>query len=398
MTSDLPASAPTTVRIGTRGRTVLRCASIGVVTAIVVVAIVSPAVPRGTAVIAALVTLGGCLLASWLAARMLTRPLVSLSRVAAAVARGDLRQEVEIAGHDEIAELAGSFRTMSEGLRTMAADLKRAAAEVETESSQILSTATQQAAASAQQASAINETSTTMTEIAQTSKQATEHADKVIGVAQRSEELSHDGQRAVEQATEGIEGVGEQVKAIAASITKLSERTAAIGEIISTVRDVAEQTNILALNAAIEASKAGEHGRGFAVVAAEMRNLAEQSKGAATQVRGILGEIQAGTRAAVEATDEGQRRARAAMTLSHTAGEAIMGLAEVIRESSIAARQIANNTRQQTIGVDQIVTAIADLSSAMNDSVEGTRHIEKVTVNLGTVSKRLATIVGRYEV
>ena len=398
MTSDLPASAPTTVRIGTRGRTVLRCASIGVVAAIVVAAIVSPAVPRATAAIAAVVTLAGCLVASWLAARMLTRPIVTLSRVAAAVARGDLRQEVEIGGHDEIAELAGSFRTMSEGLRTMAVDLRRAAAEVETESAQILSTATQQAAASAQQASAINETSTTMTEIAQTSKQATEHADKVIGVAQRSEELSHDGQRAVEQATEGIEGVGEQVKAIAASITKLSERTAAIGEIISTVRDVAEQTNILALNAAIEASKAGEHGRGFAVVAAEMRNLAEQSKGAATQVRGILGEIQAGTRVAVEATDEGQRRARAAMTLSHTAGEAIMGLAEVIRESSIAARQIANNTRQQTIGVDQIVTAISDLSSAMNDSVEGTRHIEKVTVNLGTVSKRLATIVGRYEV
>ena len=66
--------------------------------------------------------------------------------------------------------------------------------------------------------------------------------------------------------------------------------------------------------------------------------------------------------------------------------------------AGLDARQIANNTRQQTIGVDQIVTAIADLSSAMNDSVEGTRHIEKVTVNLGTVSKRLATIVDRYEV
>jgi methyl-accepting chemotaxis protein len=377
-------------------KVIIRSAGAGVVAA----AGVGTAVVLGgdrAAILAGAISLGAAVAVAVITARSVTKPLDALSRAAAAVAQGDLRP-IEIEPGDEFAELAKGFQAMSEGIRGMAADLKLAAAEVETEASQILATATQQAAASAQQATAINETSTTMTEIAQTSKQATEHADKVIVVAQRSEELSHDGQRSVEQATEGIEAVGEQMKAIASSITKLAERTAAIGEIIATVKDVAEQTNILALNAAIEASKAGEHGRGFAVVAAEMRNLAEQSKGAATQVRAILGEIQAGTRAAVEATEEGQKRARAAMTLSHTAGEAIMGLAEVIRESSIAARQIANNTRQQTIGVDQIVTAIGDLSSAMNDSVEGTRHIERVTVNLSTVSKRLSTMLTRYQV
>ena len=75
-----------------------------------------------------------------------------------------------------------------------------------------------------------------------------------------------------------------------------------------------------------------------------------------------------------------------------------MGLADVIRDSSLAARQIANNTRQQTIGVEQIVSAITELSSAMNDALEGTKRIEAVAGNLTTVSKRLTEIVGRYRV
>jgi methyl-accepting chemotaxis protein len=346
----------------------------------------------------ALAVFVACVAAVAAVAGRLTRPLERLQRAAAGVATGDLRQQVATAGSDDVAALAGSFQAMSEGLRGMAIDLQRAAAEVEQESGRILATATQQAAMAAQQASAITETSTTVTEIAQTSKQATEHADNVIHIAQKSEELSQEGERAVEQAKLGIEKLGEQVKEIALTVTRLSERTIQIGEIIATVKDVAEQSNILALNAAIEASKAGEQGRGFAVVASEMRNLAEQSKVAAAQVRAILGEIQAGTRAAADATEEGRNRARAAMALAQSAGESIVGLAHVIRETSLAARQIANNTRQQTIGVEQIVAAIGDLSGAMNESVEGTRDIEKVTASLTTVSKRLSGMLTRYQV
>jgi methyl-accepting chemotaxis protein len=220
----------------------------------------------------------------------------------------------------------------------------------------------------------------------------------VIGVALRSEELSRDGERAVEQAEQGIAAVAEQVREIAVAIATLSGHTLKIGEIIATVKDVAEQSNVLALNAAIEASKAGEHGRGFAVLAAEMRKLAEQSKGAAAQVRVILGEIQVGTRTVATATEEGRSRAQAAIALAHTAGEAIAGLTQVIRESSAAARQIADNTRQQTLGIDQIVAAMGDVTGAMNEAVEGTRQIEQVTTNLDTVSRQLSQMVARYRV
>ena len=341
--------------------------------------------------------LAACLVASWLMSGLLIVPLERLARAAAGIAGGDLRQQIDTRGRDEIGDVARSFAAMADALTHLLQDLRGAAAEMEREATSVLSTSTQQSAMAHQQASAINETSTTMAEIAQTSQQATAYADSVISQTQKSESLSTEGQKVVAESVSGMEKLGDQVKAIALAITDLSERTLQIGDIISTVKDVAEQSNLLALNASIEAAKAGEHGRGFAVVAMEMRTLAEQSRIAADQVRGLLNEVQKGTRVAVSATEEGSRRAQAAMELARGAGSTILGLSEVIRESSGAARQIAGNTRQQTIGVEQIAAAMGELTSAMGDSVEQTRRIEQVAGNLSNLSKRFSDLVGRYQ-
>ncbi|MBN1210641.1 MAG: HAMP domain-containing protein [Myxococcaceae bacterium] len=338
-----------------------------------------------------------CMGAAALLSRLVTVPLETLAKAAAGIAAGDLRQRIAIRANDEIGEVATSFGQMAQTVTHLVADLRSAAADIEREATSALTTSSQQSAMAHQQASAISETSTTVAEIAQTAKQATSYADSVISGTQRSEALSTEGQKVVAESVSGMEKLGEQVRAIAVAITELNERTLQIGDIITTVRDVAEQSNLLALNASIEAAKAGEHGRGFAVVAMEMRALAEQSKVAANQVRGLLGEVQKGTKAAVAATDEGSRRAQAAMALAQSAGSAILGLAEVIKESSAAARQIAGNTRQQTIGVEQIATAMSELSVAMADSVNGTRQIEQVASNLSNLSKRFSELVGRYQ-
>ncbi|MDP2275701.1 MAG: methyl-accepting chemotaxis protein [Archangium sp.] len=354
-------------------------------------------VTRNSLVLGLLVFLGG-LGAAFVVTRMLAVPLERLAAVAAGIARGDLQQAVDVRGQDEIGRLAGSFESMATSLRTMLGDLRAAAGEVQREAGVILGTATLQTAVASGQASAISETSTTMTEIAETSRQASEHADSVIRVTQKSEELAREGQRAVQESIGAMGTLAQSVKAIATTITELSERTLQIGDIIGTVKDLAEQSNLLALNASIEAAKAGEHGRGFAVVAMEMRNLAEQSKVAAGQVRGIISEVQKGTRAAVAATDEGSRRAHSTMALSEGVGAAIEGLTGVIRESSQAARQIAGNTRQQTIGVEQILSAITQLSKSMDESLASTRDIERVAGSLTRLSERLTQLTSSYKV
>lgn len=350
------------------------------------------------AALLAVAVLAGCMIAGYLLARMLSVPLERLTAAAAGVAGGDLRQEVRTPGADEIAGLGRSFQTMAESLRGMLQELSGVAVRVDGEGREILASAAKQAAMASQQAAAINETSTTVAEIAQTAKAATDQADRVIAVAQRSEELSVDGRKVVEEAVAAIMSLGEQVRAIAKAMNDLTRRTQQIGDIVATVKELAEQSNLLALNAAIEASRAGEHGRGFSVVAMEMGKLAEQSRSAAGQVRSMLADVEKGTREAVGATDEGSKRAQAAIEMAQGAGRNIEGLAEVIRDSSQAARQIAINTRQQTAGVEQIVAAVEQLSTAMADSVEGTRVIERGASNLNGLSQQLLETVKRYRV
>lgn len=338
-----------------------------------------------------------CLAGVAVVCRMLIIPLERLASAAAGMAAGDLRQQIDPNGSDEVGDLARSFATMAEVLSNLLKDLKGAAADMEREATNVLATSSQQSAMANEQASAIHETGATVAEIAQTSKQATSFADTVISGTSRSDSLSAEGQKVVDESVAAMEKLSEQVKAIALAITDLNEQTLQIGDIITTVKDVAEQSNLLALNASIEAAKAGDQGRGFAVVAMEMRTLAEQSKMAANQVRALLGEVQKGTRAAVSATEEGSRRALNAMELAQSAGAAIKGLSDLIRDSSGAARQIAGNTRQQTIGVEQIAAAMNELTIAMQDNVEGTKRIEQVAGNLSKLSKRFSDLVGKYQ-
>ncbi len=135
---------------------------------------------------------------------------------------------------------------------------------------------------------------------------------------------------------------------------RLPSQAQAIGEIITVVNDLAEQTNILALNASIEATRAGEQGKGFSVVAAEIKALADQSKKATVQVRQILSEIQKSTNAAVMATEQGTKSVDEAMRIVNEADEAIRMLVDTIVEAAQASTSISTSVGQQAVGMSQI--------------------------------------------
>jgi len=341
--------------------------------------------------------LSGALLA-YLLARVVTVPVERLTRAAAGIARGDLEQSIRAAGSDEIADLAWSFETMTSGLKEMIVDLRSASADVEREAGRILVNSSRQTVVASQQSQAINETRTTANEIARASRTATGYADSVILTAQQSEDLSVEGQRVVQESVDGIERLGNQVTSLASEIEALAGRTQRIVEIIGTVKEVAERSHVLSLNLSIQASHAGANRRGFDVVAIEMRKLASLSGVAATEVRTIVEEIQRSVEAALRAAREGSHSAADTVWLSQMAGRSISALADVIRESSRAAREIVDHTRRQTAGIDQILTAINEQSSAMEAAVQGSEQVVEGAENLTTLAKRLSGMVSRYSV
>jgi hypothetical protein len=260
-------------------------------------------------------------------------------------------------------------------------------------SSEILAATAQQASGTAEEATAVQETSTTVDEVKQTAQVAAQKARAVAEAAQKTVQATHDGRQAVEDSVKGTQDAKARMGAIAERILALSEQGRAIGEIIATVNDLAEQSNLLAVNAAIEAAKAGEAGKGFAVVAAEVKALAEQSKQATAQVRGILNEVQRATQAAVMAAEQGVKASDAGVGVATRAGEAIRVLAESLTESAQAAQQILVSAQQQAAGVDQVAVAMQNIQQASAQNMASTRQVERAARDLNDLAQRLTALV-----
>ena len=323
----------------------------------------------------------------------------ALKRMAATadrIAAGDLT--VRVAPASEKDRLGTSFATMAGNLRELNEEIHEVVNVLATSASEIMSTVTEFASSSAQTASAISETNATVLQVRQTTDLSSQKARHVYETAQKSVSVARAGTKSVDDAISCMEGIHEQMGFIAERIVTLAEQSQAIGEIIATVNDLAEQSNLLAVNAAIEAAKAGEHGKGFAVVAQEVKNLATQSKQATAQIRGILGDIQKATTAAVLTTEQGSKAVEAGVKQSAAAGEAIRSLTVSIEESSNSTLQIVTSTQEQAIGMDQIATAIQSINQASGQNVDGSRQIEAATRNIYELNRKLQQLVSRYKV
>jgi len=331
--------------------------------------------------------------------RVIAAPLRALSRVAGRVAAGDLTVVVpQEARADEVGDLVRAFREMFESLRRTTREIHEGVGVLASSSSEILATTTQVAAGSAETATAVSETTATMEEVKQTAQVSSQKAKYVSESAQKVAQVSQAGRKSVEEATQGMQRIQEQMESIAGSIVRLSEQSQSIGEIIATVNDLAEQSNLLAVNAAIEAARAGEQGKGFAVVAQEVKSLAEQSKQATSQVRTILGDIQKATGAAVLATEQGSKAVEAGVKQSAQAGESIRLLADGINEAAQAATQIAASAQQQMAGMDQVALAMENIKQASTQNVAGTKQAETAAQQLHELGQKLKQLAGQYKV
>jgi methyl-accepting chemotaxis protein len=326
----------------------------------------------------------------------MTNSLGQMAKVAEQISDGDLTVEVKPKSDKDV--LGKAFATMVEKLRRIIGEMQESIGVLSSSAQQIVATTTQVASAASETATAVAETTTTVEEVKQTAQLATQKAKYVSESAQRAAQVSESGKKSAADSIEGMKQIREQMESIAESIVRLSEQGQAIGEIMLTVNDLAEQSNLLAVNASIEAAKAGEQGKGFAVVAQEVRNLAEQSKQATIQVRGILNDIQKATNAAVMVTEQASKAVEAGVKQSVQAGESVQKLGESVAEAAQAATQIAASSQQQMAGMDQVAQAMESIKTASTQNVASTKQTETAARNIGELGRKLEKLVALYKV
>lgn len=328
----------------------------------------------------------------------ISKPVIMAMDLAEATSNGDLTRELDVRTNDEVGRLGKSLNTMVNNLRVYTNRVWEGTSVLSASASEISTIVAQLSSSTAKTSSALTETTTTVEEVKQAARVSSEKAKAVAKNSVVAVEVSASGLKATEDTVERMNSIKQQMESIGATVTKLSERGEAIGEMIETVQDIAHQSHLLAVNASIEAARAGEQGKAFAVVAGEIKALADQSKSATEKVRVILEETRNGINAAVMATEQGMRAVDAGVAQSRLAGESIGLLAKTVEESSQAAAVIGATVEQQFTGVDQVSTAMANIEAAMRQNLEGTSHLEAGAQRLEGLSGALKELLKQYKV
>ena len=334
----------------------------------------------------------------WIITKSITKPLNQSVKLADAVALGDLTFKVEIHQEDEIGQLARALEVMVINLKNITTDIKNGINILSTSSAEILTTVTEISTGAAETATSVSETTTTVEEVRQTAMVSNQKAQLMMMSSQKAADSVEKGRESINEVIHSMKKIENQMNIISDTVLKLAEQNRTIGEITSSVADIADQSNLLAVNAAIEAAKAGEHGRGFTVVAQEIRSLADQSKKATAQVKEILNEINKSVNQAVGVTEQGSRTVEEGRKLVEQSGEVIELLSENVEETAQASIQISSSNQQQMAGMEQIVPAMENIKLASQQNVTGIKQAQAAAHDLNTLGQNLKEIIQKFKI
>jgi len=288
----------------------------------------------------------------------------------------------------------GSLQNKIEERSRLFAAIRETVSRLSAASAEISAAMQQQSQGTETQASAVSRTASAVEEASHTAEASADMAKEVAESAQRAVKVGRSGRKAIEETRISMNTVGEQVEATAESILTFAERAQAIGEIVTAVNDIAEQTKLLALNAAIEAARAGEGGRGFAVVAEQVKSLAEQAKKATGQVRDILGEIQQATNKAVVTTEQGAKSVGEANSIVAEAEQTIDDLGKMVSEAAHAVSTIVASYSEQATSMSEITGSMSDIDQTAKQTLASTRQTERAAHDLNMLGNRLEELIG----
>jgi methyl-accepting chemotaxis protein len=305
---------------------------------------------NGTYVSMLLLVLAVGVVAYFLIAKMVTRPLTRMVSVANAVAAGDLRSRIDPSGRDELSQVMRALGEMNAGLAHLIGEVRNAAGAISTGTGQIDQANEKLAERFADQAAGLDHTASTMEHLTATVGRNAEHARRAADRAGNASAVADRGGAEVRRAVETMSAVDAGARRIT--------------DIVGVIDSIAFQTNILALNAAVEAARAGAQGRGFAVVASEVRSLAQKSAAAAREIKTLIGEalarVEEGGRVVQSAGDTIAQTVAAVQEVTGIVGE-IAALsneqAERLQEINLEVAGLVQKTRGNTVLVNHAVDA-----------------------------------------
>lgn len=281
--------------------------------------------------------------------------------------------------------------------RRILREIREVVVVISSSSAEIQTTVAEVSAGAAETASSIAETTSTVEEIRQTSNLSNERAQSLIARSQRASEMAEKGLESSERMSIAIKRLQEQMSNVVNVVDHLASQNRSIGEITSTVSDIADQSNLLAVNASIEAARAGEHGRGFSVVAQEIRNLSEQSKKSTIQVRQILNDIQKSVENSVSLIHQSIQTVESSGSLVADNQQVVQLLSETVEDAMQAAMQIASSSQQQLAGMDQIVPAMDNIRLASEQNLVGIRQMHQAIEDVNQMGRSLNGLMEKYD-
>ena len=277
-------------------------------------------------------------------------------KFSAAVANGDLSQQLDIRQQDEIGQLAAALNAMVGKLREIVDSVKSASDNVAAGSQQLSASSEEMSQGASEQAAAAEEASSSMEQMAANIRQNADNALQTEKIAIKSAEDAKAGGQAVAQTVSAMKEIAGK---------------------ISIIEEIARQTNLLALNAAIEAARAGEHGKGFAVVAAEVRKLAERSQLAAAEISELSG---------------------SSVEVAERAGEMLTQMVPDIQRTAELVQEIAAASKEQDTGAEQVNKAIQQLDQVIQQNASASEEMASTSEELSSQAEQLQHTIAFFKV
>ena len=311
--------------------------------------------------------------------RAFTTPLEKAVEIAEGIAGGNLDQEVDLVGNDEIGQLGQAMKKMivelganRELLENRAQSQQFLIDQVTQTSREIASGSSKVASSSSVVSRGTTDQAASLEEINASVNMITDQIKSTADNAGRADSLSSDTQKAVDNST-------VQITALTQAMSDIHDSSEEISNIIKTIDDIAFQTNLLALNAAVEAARAGKHGKGFAVVAEEVRNLAGRSAKAARETANLI--------------DVSVARADRGMDSVGSTSAALEQISTTVNLTAGLVGEITTTASEQASGIDQIRTALGQVGTVVQQSASSAEETASASEKLSVQSDRLKELL-----